>query len=290
VNTHLNSVFLFYVSLEMKVYLHSRFVILTTISILFVQMTFAQAVSFSPARIFFKGNPGETVTEDIILSNSSKDTYEFIANIKDWKRDSLGTKIYFPMNVLPNSNAKNISLEGTSIKLNPGEKKSFTISMLIPKENSNISSNSMLFFTQTNARQATVSGATGIGIKINLELGVQLFYTPPIAKAGEMKFLAFEYENKILDQEKTSRFAVKFENTGDFNKDGVIRFELTNKQTGEETKLPPISMAIMPHDQQWIYCPVPSQLTAGEYLVVAILDTGENNNLKVAEKEINVKR
>jgi len=260
------------------------------ISLLLVQMVFAQAVSFSPARIFFKGNPGETITEDITLYNSSKDTYEFIANIKDWKRDSLGTKIYFPMNVLPNSNAKNISLEGTSIKLGPGEKRSFTISMLIPKENSNISSNSMLFFTQTNARQATVSGANGIGIKINLELGVQLFYTPTTARVGEMKFLAFEYENKVLEQEKINRFAVKFENTGDFNKDGVIRFELTNKQTGEETKLPPISIAIMPHDQQWIYCPMLTQLTAGDYLVVAILDTGENNDLKVAEKEINVKR
>lgn len=287
---HLNSAFLFYVSLEMKIRTQSRFILLTIIGIFLIQMGFAQSISFSPARIFFKGNPGETVTQDITLFNSSKDTYEFIINIKDWKRDSLGTKVYFPIGVLPNSNAKNISMESTNFKLDAGEKRTFTISMLIPKDNNNISSNSMLFFTQTNAKQPIVSGATGIGIKINLELGVQLFYTPTMAKVGEMKFLAFEYENKVLGQEKINRFAVKFENTGDFNKDGVIRFELTNKQTGEETKLPPTSIAIMPHDQQWIYCPILNPLTAGEYLVVAILDTGENNDLKVAEKEINVKR
>ncbi|KIO76136.1 hypothetical protein TH53_16595 [Pedobacter lusitanus] len=83
----------------------------------------AQAISFSPTRLFFKGNPGETLTETITISNSGKEPYEFITSIQDWKRDSLGNKIYFPMGTLASSNGRNIRLSSTNIKINPGEKK-----------------------------------------------------------------------------------------------------------------------------------------------------------------------
>lgn len=253
------------------------------------KQTFAQAISFSPSRIFFKGSPGETISETITLSNSSKQSYEFVQTLKDWKRDSLGGKIYFPMGTLPNSNANNISLSETNFSLRPGEQKSFLVYIKIPAAGQTVSTNSMLFFTQTNPREATVEGKLAIGIKVSLELGVQLFYTPDNAKPGEMDFVAFEYEDKKTDSPKNNRLGVKFANTGDFNRDGFIRFELTNKQTGEEIKLKPISIAIMPHSTQWTYCQLNETLPEGEYLAVAILDTGENNNLKVAEKEIHVK-
>lgn len=254
------------------------------------KQTFAQAISFSPSRIFFKGSPGETISETITLSNSSKQSYEFVQTLKDWKRDSLGGKIYFPMGTLPNSNANNISLSETNFSLRPGEQKSFLVYIKIPAAGQTVSTNSMLFFTQTNPREATVEGKLAIGIKVSLELGVQLFYTPDNAKPGEMDFVAFEYEDKKTDSPKNNRLGVKFANTGDFNRDGFIRFELTNKQTGEEIKLKPISIAIMPHSTQWTYCQLNETLPEGEYLAVAILDTGENNNLKVAEKEIHVEK
>lgn len=251
----------------------------------------AQALSFSPTRIFFKGNPGETVTENVTVVNSGTDVYEFVTRLQDWKRDSLGTKVYFPMGTLPNSNGKTISLSSTNFSLAAGEKKSFTISMRIPEsQNNSVSTNSMLFFTQANPKESGKSDAMGIGIRLSIELGVQLFYTPAEARPGEMKFLAFEYDTTINEQYKTGRLAVKFENTGDLNKDGFVRFELTNKQTGEEIKLQPIPIAIMPHNYQWVYGALTAGLSTGDYLAVAILDTGGNNDLKVAEKDIHVKK
>ncbi|QNK64684.1 hypothetical protein H7F33_09490 [Pedobacter sp. PAMC26386] len=252
----------------------------------------AQAISFSPTRLFFKGNPGETLTETITISNSGKDPYEFITSIQDWKRDSLGNKVYFPMGTLVNSNGRNISLSSTNLKLNPGEKKSFTVSMLIPKtqKENPISSNSMLFFTQTNARFPQTQEKTGFGIRISLELGIQLFYIPNEGKSGVMNFLAFDAGVITVKGRNLQRLAVKFENTGEISKDGYVRFELTNKQTGEELKIKPIPIAIMPKDSQWVYYTMDNELPAGEYLGVAILDAGENYNLKVAERDIHVKK
>ncbi|KIO76137.1 hypothetical protein TH53_16600 [Pedobacter lusitanus] len=157
------------------------------------------------------------------------------------------------------------------------------------KENK-LSSNSMLFFTQTNARLPQSEDKAGFGIRISLELGVQLFYLPNDGKPGVLNFLAFDYQTVVDQGKNLHRLAVKFENTGEINKDGYVRFELTNKETGEEIKIKPVPIAIMPKDFQWVYYTMEKELLPGEYLGVAILDAGENYNLKVAERDIHVEK
>lgn len=274
----------------MKIKIKFRIIVLMLAGSFLYQQAAAQALSFSPTRVYFKGNPGQTVSEVITIHNSSAEPYEFIISLEDWKRDSLGIKEYSPMSTLPNSNAKNITLPATNFQLGPKEKKSFTVSMVIPKAGNPVATNSMLFFTQTNAKNPNMEGNAGIGVKVSLELGVQLFYTPTEAKKGELKFLAFEQQSTTVEQKPVAQLAVKFENTGEIPKDGFIRFELTNKQTGQEIKLKPTPIAIMPLDHQWAYCVLPYTLAAGDYLAVAILDAGGNNDLKVAEKDIHVKK
>jgi len=270
-----------------------RYLLIFLVSFYVYQQAAAQAVSFSPTRVFFKGNPGETVSEVITISNTSKLPYEFVTSIADWKRDSVGQKEYAEMGTMPHSNAKHIQLSGTTLQVNPGEQKSFTVSMIIPvNPSSSIASNSMLFFTQTNAQEPDMDGKSGVGVKVSMELGVQLFYTPYDSKPGDLHFLAFEKDETISDDNalnsRNIRLAVKFQNTGEVNKDGFVRFELTNKQSGDEVKAKPIPIAIMPHDEQWVYYTLPHPIDEGEYLAVAILDAGNNFDLKVAEKNIHV--
>jgi len=250
----------------------------------------AQTISFSPTRIFFKGNPGETLSEVITVSNSGKSTYEFIVHLQDWKRDSLGNKVYAPMGTLPASNAKNIRLSETAIKLAPGEKRNFEVGITIPQEKEQGFGNCMLFFTQTNAQVTEPKGKAGIGVKMSLEFGIQLFSIADGLKNGDLNFLAFDYHPADVSGKGHGRLAVKFENTGEINKDGFLRFELTHKTTGAEIKAKPIPITIMPADFQWIYYLMPETLPEGEYLVVAILDAGDHHNLKVAEKNIYVKK
>jgi hypothetical protein len=275
----------------MKFNFYIRFLLALLAASSLNQVVTAQEVSFSPSRVFFKGNPGETVTETVSINNAGTETFEFIASVQDWKRDTLGMKIFSPGGTLLHSNASAIKLPLTSMQVLPGEKKNFTISMLIPpaEKRDSLASNSMLFLTQTNAQKARVDAGSGIGIRVHYEFGIQVFYTPNGAKTGEMNFLEFQSQEVLVDKKKTTRLAVKFENTGEIHKDGQLRFELTNKETGEEIKLPPVPMAITPKSFQWAYCPLPAQLAKGSYLAVAILNNGENIHIKVAEKEFDIK-
>ncbi|MCF3110861.1 hypothetical protein LL912_18900 [Niabella sp. CC-SYL272] len=265
-----------------------RFPCSLILSLLFCCVLQAQQLSFSPMRLFFKGAPGETVSETITISNTTSQSYEFLLSLKDWNRDSLGIKHYFPVSSLPHSNAKNIKLPQTSFVVAPGEKKTYTVSMRIPiADTQKIASNSMLFFTQVNAPRNETGDKSGIGIRISMEFGIQLFYTPQAAQKGTLRFLAFNYEPGHKKDSAGHRLVVKYQNTGQVHKDGFIRFELTNKQTGEEIKPEPVPIAIMPGDDQVVHYPLP-KLAAGNYLAVAILDAGSDNELKVAEKNMHV--
>lgn len=247
----------------------------------------AQEISVSPAYINFEGKPGETVSQTVTLTNTGKKPYDFAINLKDWKRDSLGNKIYSEVGTLPHSNANQIRIIENTLTLMPGEKKTTTIYMEIPTQQTDrIALNSMLFFTQTNPDDMTTENAS-VGIKISYEFGIQLFYNPLGALRGDLAFESFDAD-LASETSSTPSMTVAYKNTGEVNKLGFLRMELTNKQTGEELKLDPIPFAIMPLSNQKIPVSLPPSLKAGDYLAVAILDAGTGYNLKVAEKNVRV--
>ncbi|MEN5086467.1 hypothetical protein ABE426_08350 [Sphingobacterium faecium] len=263
----------------MKFYLSLILVYLNTLA-------FAQGISVSPSRIFFKGEVGQTVSQTISFSNASASTFYFVASIKDWDRDSLGIKQYFPVDQRKQSNGSWLALSDNSIRLAPGETKSVNLSMTIPKENKSLAlTNSMLFFTQVKEQKADVP--QGVNMNILLEFGIQVYHVPVGLPVGDLLFLAFEDKgivSKEADQQ-VRKMMVKVKNTGQINKDAYVRFELTNIETGEEIPVKSIAVAMLPDAEQWIQLDLPATLK-GRYLAVAILDAGAQYDLKIAEKEI----
>jgi len=80
-----------------------------------------------------------------------------------------------------------------------------------------------------------------------------------------------------------------FANTGQINKTGTARLEITNKITGAEIKPEPAYFAIMPQGKQRLNLPLREQLLPGSYLLVTILDAGRGDSLKIAEKDLVIK-
>ncbi len=245
-----------------------------------------QGISVSPSRIFFKGQPGQTVTQTVTLINNSNGEFNFISTVKDWDRDSLGVKIYYPSAALERSNGEWLSLSESSFKIAAGETKSIIVSMTIPVENTiKDMTNSMLFFTQIK-EQVSQAGRTGIGINVLLEIGIQVYHEPANLVGGDLEFLAFTDEGyNVKGTDSVRTMGVKIKNNGQINKDAYVRFELTDIENGSEIPLKSIPVAMLPEAKQWIYIDLPAKLK-GRYLIVAILDAGSQYNLKVAEKEI----
>lgn len=245
----------------------------------------AQGISVSPTRLFFTGNPGETVSQTITFSNTSKEVLSFNTRIKDWQRDSLGTKVYFDDRTSATSNSNWLSLSGNALNIKPGEAKKIIVSMNIPANATRLA-HSMLFFTQTIPQQTEKETGISIGVKVLVEMGIQIYFTPSGLQMGDLEYLAFEDRGSFIQGNKTTRrLALKIHNTGAINKDAFLRFELTNKDTGEETKIETKTLAMLPDATQWVMLDLPADLK-GNYLVVALLDAGSLYDLKVAEKEI----
>jgi len=243
-----------------------------------------QGLSVAPSRIFFKGKPGQTVTESITFTNNSNKTLTFTSAIKDWERDSLGTKVYHPAGKLKESNGNWLSLSESTIVLAPGQTKQVALNMQIPT-NAIAMSQSMVFFTQAN-EQKKIDAQVKIGLNVLLEVGVQVYHVPDGLLPGTLEFLAFDDRGiKKKDTASVRAMRVKVKNNGQLNKDAYVRFELTNIETGEEITIKPIAIAMLPNAVQSIQLELPGNLK-GRYLVVSILDAGSQYSLKVAEKEI----
>lgn len=245
-----------------------------------------QGLSVSPSRIFFRGAPGEMVAHTITFSNHSESGFQFIPHIKDWDRDSLGVKKYYPAGTFQESNGDWLRMSDHLIQLSPGEVKEMTLYMNIPDENlAEQLTHSMLFFTQLKDTSSDPEGR-GVGLNVLLEIGVQIYHVPSGLKEGEIEFLDFRDEGVIQKgTTKHRKIGVKIQNHSSLNKDAKVRFEMTNKETGKEVPLQSVPVAMLPFATQWIFRTLPADLR-GEFLVIAILDEGDQFDLKIAEKEI----
>ena len=248
-------------------------------------LTFAQGISVSPSRIFFTGEPGQTVTRSITFTNPSSNAMSFVSRIQDWDRDSTGVKMYYPTETLSQSNSAWLRLSSPTVIVPAGASQTVNLSMQIPSETQKTQlTHSMLFFTQVKEQQPAQNA--GFGINVLLEVGIQVYHVPTELQRGDLEFLAFE--DRGMAQNKTGsvrKMAVKIKNTGEINKDAYVRFELTDTQSGEEIPIKAIPIAMLPGAQQWVTVDLPGDLN-GHFLVVAMLDAGTEYDLKIAEKEI----
>jgi len=249
----------------------------------------AQAISISPSRMFFTGEKGQELTQQITLTNTGTITASFKASLMDWARDSIGEKQYFPPGSKPLSNASWLEVTPNVVEIPAGGKQQVTVTMHVPKDMpTSTVTHCMLFLTQINA-QATSKVNTAhasIGVIVKLEFGVHVYYTPPLTTKKDLDFLAFYNDGiKTSGSAQVRRVAVKVKNQGEVMTDGFISFEVTNKTTGDEFKIPAKAISMLPNDEQVIYVDLPITLK-GHYLLVALLDGGEETNLKVAKKEL----
>lgn len=242
----------------------------------------AQGVSMSPTRLFFTGNPGDTVTETVILSNSSDQDYTLSISYKDWRRDEDGNKLYFEPGSLKRSNASWISTTESTLNIPPESSTEVLVTMQIPEELPNTTvTNSMMFFTQIPRQSDEASVQSGIGIITLFEFGLHLYYTPA---ENTTKSLEITNMEEVHDKEfQNQNVVISIRNDGNVVNDATVEFELTNTDTGSEIKMEPNPISMMPEAEQVVRFPLPEDLS-GNYLGVAIIKMAGSNDIRVGEK------
>lgn len=241
----------------------------------------AQSISMSPTRLFFTGNPGEKVTQTVTLHNSSDQAYVFNLNYKDWVREEDGNKVYLTPGSSKISNAAWVSTLENSVTVPAKSKKEITVTMQIPANAPKSVTNSMLFFTQLPQQSDQARVQNGIGIITLFEVGLHIFYTPP---GNSVKSLDITYISEVgTTAEGERKVAVRIQNDGNTVNDATVDFELTNTDTGQEIKLAPVSISMLPDTQQTVHFSMPENIS-GNFLGVAIVKMAGSNDIRVGEK------
>jgi hypothetical protein len=267
-----------------------RLALLIPILCLVGQQLFAQEISVSPARIFFKGSGTEQeYSKRVLLYNSGTEAIVFRSSLSDWKRDSTGNKLFFPAGTLPSSNAAWVEVQPNVVQIPAHSKQEVTVILHVPK-GADVKpelTHSMLFLTQLNAQPSHVisGGKTNIGVMVKLEFGIHIYYTPQVPEVKNLEFTRVSDKEFTANTKKVHRVEVKVKNSGNVVTDGFIRFEVTEKSSGKELKFPEKPVSMLPGDEQTFDLDIPANLK-GSYLIVALLDGGEQTNLKVAKKDI----
>jgi P pilus assembly chaperone PapD len=246
-----------------------------------------QGASVAPSRIFFSTPPGHTHSHLVALDNTGNTPLVFNVSVKDWQRDSLGNKVYYKAGSLPASNSSWLEVTPGTVVVPPRSRKTINVTMHMPDTGSRAPgvTNSMLFFTQVEQQQPIIfRNKGGVGVHIRLEFGVHIYNTPPGLRRKDLDITAFK---ELPDRENSGsrNIALKVSNTGEVVTDAWLRFEMTDRVTGEEMTISPVSLSILPSAEQVVHLSLPPGIR-GKFLLVAILDSGDHSPLKVAEKDV----
>jgi len=246
---------------------------------------YGQGITVSPTRLFFSGEPGSVQKQSIVITNAGKEAVAFNVSLNDWYRDSIGQKVYLPPNSTNSSNAGWIKTSANVINIPPGSTQELIATMQVPRHLKNDSiSNSMLMLTQIARQEDRYLKQNNVGIKVLFEFALHVYFTPAANKTEDLDFVAID----TLSSNKNNqgkRIAVKVKNTGNIISDAMVEFEFIHKTTGQESKLTPVAISMMPGASQIIYFDVPGELK-GAFKGVSILRIGDASNVKVGEKNL----
>src|SRR5690554_4417377 len=238
-------------------------------------------ITIGPPRVYFQINPGQSQTENVMVSNPSKDfALELGISFEDWEYNEFGDNQVYPAGTLPSSAAAWISTDQLFFSLAPGESKELAIQMSVPSAYDNMDvpvHTSMMYVTQLNPREGV--DKDGANIQIAVRTGIKLYRTPANRITPEIEITNFTAHRDSAKQWLT----LHFDNIGKIWADGMISVELLNQQDGSKRTLTPVDFYTMPGDHRKHRILLPADLQKGEYTISAIMNYGDISTVKIAE-------
>ncbi|MFD1142978.1 hypothetical protein ACFQ4C_17765 [Larkinella insperata] len=236
----------------------------------------------SPARLYFHPEGNTVQTAKLHVNNPTDSRLTLQATFADWRRDSTGSKVYFAPGALPNSCSSMIKVTPSVIDLAPGEERDVLVTFTASKPlTPGQIRNSMLFLTQSNEQELARARSSAPQFVIKMQIGVHVYVLPEGSAQPDIAITGLD----VVKSENQRQVKVQIENGGGTLLESHLRLEYLNLETMEEIKAEPIAVNTMPKDAFKVTADIPAKLTSGKYLIVAVLDSGPSQTLKVAELE-----
>lgn len=261
-----------------------KYIMMTVFVLLCTRIQAQMGIAASPMQLSFDAQPGSTQTLPLTLNNPSGNQITVTATLADWYRDSTGSIVYTKTTAALNSCTDWLKIfPGTEFVLKPGESKPVTVMITVPPNAAQRCTNSMLLFTQLDKQP--IPQKNGVVINLAVRVGIQIYHVPPGLNRKEIDIVQFTdtlfQENNIVSKQ----LFLRLKNSGQLSTEGKASIELTHLGTGHKTSLPAISFFTLPGAVRQIKVPLTGSLPPGRYSAVALVDYGEDQELRIGELE-----
>lgn len=245
------------------------------------------AISANPPRLYYSLMPGAAGSQKVYLTNPGDKPLEVSVSLGDWNYDSLGNNKLYEQGTLKTSCANWLQIfPGSYFTLAPKGSQELTINATMPKDADTSLSvhTAILYFTQLNPENSP--NKKGAAIKISLRMAVKVYINLAIDNSKDIEIENL-FDTTIVspDKKRIRNLCLNFKNTGELWLDGNIKWQILNESTGKEIKIKPTNFFSLPGDNRYQFVPLPENLEKGKYSATAIINYGNNDELKIAQLE-----
>lgn len=261
----------------------SKITLLTTL-LSYTYLWCQAGISISPGKLYFTLSEGKSDQQTIQITNPNDELLQVGISFSDWNYDILGSNQILKPNSLPNSCVDWIQVLPASIlEIAPHETQKVTLVLNVPTtaNQSFPVHQAMVFFTQLNSSQIKTN--EGASILVTVRMGLKIYHT--FTKKAESEIVIKDFKN-FSDSKKEKFVALTLANSSSIWVDGKVEWELLNTSTGEKTQLSSTDFFTLPNDIREINQVLPKSLPKGKYSVYAQITYGDDNQIKIAELEI----
>jgi WxL interacting protein linking bacterial and host surfaces len=249
-----------------------------------------KGISVSPAHFNLNLNPGDTKTYKITVNNSSNYKKQFQVNVYDFNMNGRGKSNFLPAGEGKYSLAKWLNISPTFIEIKPRERKQVAFTITVPTSDSGFKSAwSIIMLEEQKPRlkinDVAKNGNTiALGIVPTFAFGVFVYQNPPNVLTNKIEITNFTFKNTTTDK----TIYIEAQNQGDGIAYCTSYIDLTNLDTGRQTRLKVKRFTIMPDLIRDFIFELPSKMPQGKYLAVGVLDYGSADEIQAAKLEFEI--
>jgi hypothetical protein len=243
-------------------------------------------VAVSPASMHLSLKPGTTTTKEITINNDTKFVKKFSLSFFDFIANQEAKPIAAPKDS-KYAMSRYVNIVPSYIELQPGDVKKIKLVISIP-DTANYSAWTIIMVDQATDRPkldpVQNDKTIAMGVTPSIGFAVYVYQNPPNVKINNVDITNFSIGNDKKDPSKKD-FIMGIKNTGDGIGYTVAYVELVNLNDGKKIRLPNVNFTVLPQFSRDVIIKFPTDLKAGKYSAIGVVDFGSNDIINGQEIE-----
>jgi len=253
---------------------------------------FAQSVSVTPSRLYYKEALGAYKSQKIRITNNGAKTETFQVTFNNFGSEgNKGKTQIIKDESYTHGCSQWLSATPSFFELAPGVTQDVDILMQVP--NVPEANNARWAVANVKLSKENRGGAngsnneTGMQILQTFQFLIHIFQTPPTVTYKEAHITRFVDGGKSGNNEHM--LVMEVENSGETILDCVPYLDLVNLKNGQSSRVKSKAFTVLPSGRREVRFFLPTALPLGKYSILGVVDYGSDSDLAGAEMELDLR-